>query len=245
MNRRRAFTLVELLVVIAIISILAALLMPSLSKARERARAAHCMNNLKQIGIGAFLYANDNNDVVPTYQPSGDPWLTWAGLIEPYVSGKPLVKNATGPGISRVFICPTDRMTPGSYPVPNPYAALSYGLTYILYNYGSYPAMDAIGARLAALQMPGQDLFIADHLKLFPTDTPLYAVLGQYAVAGRLAADNTTAPPHFGLVGSYHMKVVNALFADGHVESLVQSVLNVSADAPPWNRGDWVQALVK
>jgi len=64
MNRRQRFTLIELLVVIAIIAILAAMLLPALSAARERARSANCMSKLKQIGLAEFMYSSDNHDLV-------------------------------------------------------------------------------------------------------------------------------------------------------------------------------------
>ena len=74
-DRKHGFTLIELLVVIAIIAILAAMLLPALSRARESARDISCMNNVNSLGKAMILYADDNQDRIPTY---------WTNLKNPW-----------------------------------------------------------------------------------------------------------------------------------------------------------------
>jgi prepilin-type N-terminal cleavage/methylation domain-containing protein len=112
MKQRKAFTLIELLVVIAIISVLAAILFPVFAQAREKARQASCMSNLRQFGLALAQYVQDYDERLPdrrdlkTNLPGGyRPWTTWppsdprAGWA--IVTLDPYVKN------SGIYACPS------------------------------------------------------------------------------------------------------------------------------------------
>lgn len=79
-SRAKGFTLIELLVVVAIIAVLMAILMPALNKARVQARSAACFANLRQIGLWGLMYAQENNNILPTYADPSSPGFGWLNI---------------------------------------------------------------------------------------------------------------------------------------------------------------------
>ncbi|MEK9949922.1 MAG: type II secretion system protein, partial [Verrucomicrobiales bacterium] len=98
-SKQSGFTLIELLVVIAIIAILAGMLLPALSMAKEKAKAIKCTSNMRQIGVATMMYADDNEGHMPLSNMfHADPKLLWINLVLPYVGNS-----------DEVRACPSDK----------------------------------------------------------------------------------------------------------------------------------------
>jgi len=136
-----AFTLLEVLIVIAIIAILAAMLMPALSAAREKARASVCMSNLKQIGMGLFMYVQDHNGYLPPYYAGpGKAWYDYGS--NSYFARQYLGLSATSPKKGGLLDCPSATLGWAGGYYENAY--MDYGINQHISEYSTLCRLDKI-----------------------------------------------------------------------------------------------------
>jgi len=227
-RRFKAFTLIELLVVIAIISILAAILFPVFARARENARRASCMSNLKQFGLGMMMYVQDYDE---TYAlavqrvkraghavPPGGWWGTfsttdyaimWQQQMYPYTKSIEVYNCPSSPG--------TTNASKSNYGANN--AVLLY--------YGNPPR------KLASMAAPSSTymLFdagaytIATSYVTTPSGNWYLPGTAAFATAGKSPAADTVTDWQNGR----HFDGINVAFADGHVKWLKSSIVGKQA----------------
>ncbi|HOJ19899.1 MAG TPA: DUF1559 domain-containing protein [Armatimonadota bacterium] len=206
-DRQSGFTLIELLVVIAIIAILAAILFPVFAQARENARKSNCQSNLKQIGTGILMYAQDYDEVLPPsylYLDSAKTQLAWwEDLLQPYV------KNYN------VMACPSD--SDGVYANLRPAGTANpLKFSYAANGHGGGSGIRPMGGAgtscsLSQIQTVSNLILIGETRS---TSTGGGKEWWSVDHADAYAADGV------GLIDRRHSSGSNWLFADGHVKFL-------------------------
>ena len=212
---QHGFTLIELLVVIAIIAILAAMLLPALSQAREKARQANCINNLKQIGLAGFMYLNDYNE----YFPGGNGNTGWPDTLPsvPEVTNwkNQLCAAGYAEQTSRIFGCPSH----ATKAIPDSY---SYGQNTFLG--GSRSWGGSFGwIKYSQVKRASNKIWIAENNNS-----------AQYPGQGNIIEFGPSVVSY--RLGTRHTGGCNILYCDGHVQySPPGEQYSIANEPAPWS----------